>query len=63
MNALEFNVYAEKTKKFADNIRDIETLIAAKKSSSKPDVFFLEQYKEAVIDLFMEESKLSRLPR
>jgi hypothetical protein len=44
---------------YADHLKDIDTLLASIKASSKPDVFALERYKEAVIDLFMEQSKLS----
>jgi hypothetical protein len=46
-------------KKYADHLMDIDAIIASIKASSKPDVFALERYKEAVIDLFIEECKLS----
>jgi hypothetical protein len=59
MNAQEFEYKAHIAKKYADHLRDIDTIIAAKKSTSRTDVSPLEKYKEAVIDLFKEEMKLS----
>jgi hypothetical protein len=48
-------------KKYADHLRDIDVIIAAIKAGPKPDTFALERYKEAVLDLFIEESALKTI--
>lgn len=50
------DMMAAPAKDIADHIRDIETIIHARKLSTV-GVFELERYKEAVIDLFINECK------